>query len=213
MRNLSLLLLVLACAPLSAVVVSGGGKVVTGGDSGNSDFWQEGQTTPWSFGVLDRDRDGKVSQNEMAEARMQYATALKETKASLQAAIDLDQSGKLTRHEAAGGMPRFASLRERARELAIAANDKNHDGKITEDESMGLEKRIGNVFVRYGAAVVDADRNKNFSRTEVQLAIQSIRDGKGAMFTICDLSNDGLLSVREAGMAFDLLAAAAGITQ
>ena len=212
MRNLSLLLLVLACAPLSAVVVSGGGRVVTGGDT-NSDFWQEGQTTPWSFGVLDRDRDGKVSQNEMAEARMQYATALKETKASLQAAIDLDQSGKLTRHEAAAGMPRFASLRERARELAIAANDKNHDGKITEDESMGLEKRIGNVFVRYGAAVVDADRNKNFSRTEVQLAIQSIRDGKGAMFTICDLSNDGLLSVREAGMAFDILAAAAGITQ
>ena len=206
MKNLALLLLTLACAPLPAVVVSGG-------DSGNSDWWREGSTAPWSFGEVDRDRDGKVSQNEMAEARQQYATALKETRSSLQAAVDLDQSGKLSRHEAAEGMPRFASLRERARVLAVAANDKNHDGKISEDESMGLEKRIGAVFVRYGAAVVDADRNKNFGRTEVQTAIQSIRDGKGAMFAICDLSNDGLLSVREADMAFDLLAAAAGITR
>lgn len=204
MKNIALLLLALVCTPLSAVVV-------TGVDSGNSDWWREGNTAPWSFGELDRDRDGKVSQNEMAEARMQFATALKQTRSSLQAAIDLDQSGKLSRHEAAEGMPRFASLRERARVLAVAANDKNFDGKITEDESMGLEKRIGEVFVRYGAAVVDADRNKNFSRTEVQMAIKAIRDGKGAMFTICDLSNDGLLSVRETDMAFDILAAAAGI--
>jgi Ca2+-binding EF-hand superfamily protein len=206
-NHLALLFLSLACLPLPAAVV------VSGGDNGNSDWWREGNTAPWSFGEVDRDRDGKVSQGEMAEARQQYATALKETRASLQAAIDLDQSGKLTRHEAAEGMPRYVSLRERARVLAVAANDKNHDGKITEDESLGLEKRIGAVFVRYGAAVVDADRNKNFSRTEVQSAIQAIRDGKGAMFTICDLSNDGLLSVKETDMAFDLLAAAAGITR
>ncbi len=206
MKNLALLFLSLVCLPLPAAVV------VSGGDSGNSDWWREGNTAPASFGVIDRDRDGKVTQGEMAEARQQFATELKQTKSSLQAAVDLDQSGKLSRFEAAEATPRWNSLRERARELAVAANDKNHDGKITEDESMGLEKRIGAVFVRYGAAVVDADHNKNFSRTEVQMAIKAIRDGKGAMFTICDLSNDGLLSVREADMAFAILAAAAGIS-
>lgn len=205
MKKFALLLLTLACAPLPAVVVSGG-------DSGNSGWWREGNTAPASFGDIDRDRDGKVTQGEMAEARQQFARELKQTRSSLQAAVDLDQSGKLSRYEAAEATPRWNSLRERARELAVAANDKNHDGKITEDESMGLEKRIGAVFVRYGAAVVDADHNKNFSRTEVQMAITAIRNGKGAMFTICDLSNDGLLSVREADMAFDILAAAAGIS-
>lgn len=201
----SLVLLAVLAAPLSAVVVSGG---VT--DDGG--WWREGQSAPWSFGRLDEDNDGKVSQGEMATARMQYAAALKETRASLMAAVDLDQSGKMSRYEGAEAMPRWISLRERAREMAVAANDKNHDGKLTEDESFGLEKRIGQVFVRYGVAVVDKDHDKNFSRPEIQMAIKAIRDGKGALFTMCDRSNDGMISVQEAKLAFDLLAAAVGLS-
>lgn len=199
----SLVLLAALSAPLSAVVVSGG--------TDDGGWWREGQSAPWSFGVLDANGDGKVSQGEMANARMQFAAALKETKASLMAAVDLDQSGKMSRYEGAEAMPRWVSLRERAREMAVAANDKNFDGKLTEDESFGLEKRIGQVFVRYGVAVVDKDHDKNFSRPEIQMAIKSIRDGKGALFTMCDRSNDGMISVQEVNLAFDLLAAAVGL--
>ncbi|MBA3699345.1 MAG: hypothetical protein H0W78_10875 [Planctomycetes bacterium] len=200
----SLVLLAVLSAPLSAAVVSGG-------VDNNSDWWRDGQTAPWSFGVLDGNGDGKVSQGEMATARMQYAAALKETKSSLIAAVDLDQSGKMSRYESAESSKRWISLRDRARVMAIAANDKNHDGKLTADESLGLEKRIDQVFVRYGVVVVDKDQNKNVSRPEVQAAIRSIRDGKGALFTMCDRSNDGMISVQEANLAFDLLAAAAGL--
>ena len=200
----SLVLLAALSAPLSAVVVSGGD---TGGD-----WWREGQSAPWSFGRLDENSDGKISQGEMANARQQFAAALKETRSSLMAAVDLDSSGKMSRYEGAEAMPRWVSLRERAREMAVAANDQNHDGKLTGDESFGLEKRIGQVFVRYGAVAVDKDGDKNFSRPEVQMAIKSIRDGKGALFTMCDRSNDGLISVQEATLAFDLLAAAVGLS-
>ena|ERR1043165_1134969 len=205
LRSLVLLAAVVGlAAPLSAVVVSGG----VDNDSG---WWRDGQTAPWSFGVLDEDRDGRVSAGEMATAQRQFAIALKETKASLMAAVDLDQSGKMSRYEGAEGMKRWTSLRERAREMAIAANDKDHDGKLTGDESLGLERRIGQVFVRYGVAVVDTNRDKNFSRSEVEAAIRAIREGKGALFTMCDRSNDGMISVQEATMAFDLLAAAVGL--
>jgi len=203
------LLLALATCPLFAVV-SGGGTVVSGPHDGN-DFWREGQTAPASFGVLDANGDGTVSRGEYATAHMQFATELKQAKSSLIAAVDLDQSGKLSRYEAAEGSPRWNSLRERARELAIAANDKNGNGKVDSDEAGGLEERIGKIFVRYGVARVDKDQNKNFSRSEVQTAIDAIKGGKGAMFTLCDVTNDGLLSVREAEMAFDILAAAAGL--
>ncbi len=204
----SALLALFLLAPLSAAV-SGGGVVATGDN--NSDWWRDGQTAPWSFGVLDADGDGKVSVGEMANARQQFAAALKETKASLIAAVDLDQSGKISRYEAAEGMKRWVSLRERAREMAVAASDLNHDGKLSEEESRGLEERIGKVFVHYGVARVDTNKDGNFSRKEVRDAIAAIRDGKGALFTLCDITNDGQLSVREVSMAFDLLAAAAGL--
>lgn len=208
MLRATALLLSLACCPLFAVV-SGGGVVT--GPTDNGDWWREGQTAPWSFGVLDEDGDGMVSKGEMAKARQQFAAALKETKSSLIAAVDLDHSGKLSRYEAAEGSTRWVSLRERAREMAVAANDRNGNGKVDPDEASLLEERIGKVFVKYGAARVDKDKDKNFSRTEVNAAIMSIRDGKGAMFSLCDITNDGQLSVREAEMAFDILAAAAGL--
>lgn len=197
-----IILLIVLIAPLSAVVVSGG-------DTG--DWWREGQSSPWSFGVLDADGDGKVSAGEFGAAQKQYAAALKETKSSLIAAIDKDNSGKVSRYEAAEGMQRWVSLRERAREMVVAASDQDGDGKLNQDESFGLEKRIGTVFVRYGTAGVDANHDKNFSRPEVQAAIRAIQEGKGKLFTLCDRNNDGQVSVQEANLAFDILAAAAGL--
>jgi uncharacterized protein (DUF2141 family) len=108
-------------------------------------------------------------------------------------------------------MPRWVSLRERARELAVAMDDKNGDGKLSPDETGPIEQRIGNVFVKYGVARIDTNKDKNFSRAEVTAAIMAIKEGKGAMFTLCDISNDGQLSVREADMAFEILSAAAGL--
>jgi Ca2+-binding EF-hand superfamily protein len=197
------LLLVVLIVPLSAVVVSGGDT--------NNDWWREGQTAPWSFGVLDGDGDGKISAAEFSAAQKQFATALKETKSSLLAAIDADHSGKVSRYEAAEGMPRWVSLRERAREMVVAASDQDGDGKLNEDESFTLEKRIGTVFVRYGTAGVDANKDQNFSRPEVQAALRAIREGKGKLFTLCDRNNDGQVSVQEANLAFDILAAAVGL--
>jgi Ca2+-binding EF-hand superfamily protein len=198
----TLILLSALIAPLSAVVVSGG-------DTG--DWWREGQSSPWSFGVLDGDSDGKVSAAEFGAAQKQFAAALKETKSSLLAAIDKDNSGKLSRYESAEGMSRWVSLRERAREMAVAASDKDGDGKLTPDESLGLEKRIGTVFVNYGTAGVDSNKDQNFSRPEVQAAIRAIQEGKGRLFTLCDRNNDGQVSVQESRLAFDILAAAAGL--
>jgi len=204
LRSLVLLLSLASC-PLFAVVVSGGGL------NDNNDWWRDGSKAPESFGVLDENGDGKVSSGEMANARQQFASALKQTKASLMAAVDLDNSGKMSRYEGAEAMPRWVSLRERAREMAVVANDRDGDGKVTADEAKGLEERIGKVFVKYGAAWVDTNQDKNFSRPEVTAAIKAIKEGKGAVFTLCDISNDGQLSVREVDMAFDILAAAAGL--
>lgn len=206
LRPLALLLSLASC-PLFAAVVVGSGL----GNDGNSDWWRDGSKAPESFGVLDEDGDGKISTGEMAKARQQFAIALKETKASLMAAVDLDNSGKMSRYESAEGMPRWISLRERAREMAVAANDRDGDGKISPAEANGLEERIGRVFIKYGAARVDTNHDKNMSRPEVYSAIKSLKEGKGAMFTLCDLSNDGQISVREADMAFEILAAAAGL--
>lgn len=202
LRTLTLLSALIA--PLSAVVVSTGDT--------NSDWWREGQSAPVSFGVLDADSDGKVSAAEFGAAQKQFATALKETKSSLLSAVDGDNNGKLSRYESAEGAKRWVSLRERARELAVAASDQDGDGKLTEEESLGLEKRIGTVFVRFGTAGVDANHDKNFSRPEVQAAIRSIRDGNGKLFTLCDRNNDGQLSVQESKLAFDVLAAAVGLS-
>lgn len=199
----SLVLLAALAAPLSAAVATGSAET-------NSDWWRDGQTAPWSFVALDANRDGLVSQGEMATARMQYAAALKETRSSLIAAVDLDQSGKLSRYEAAEASKRWLGLRDRAREMAVPANDKNHDGKLTEDESSGLEKRIAQVFARYGVVAVGQDQGTG--NQEAQAAIAAIRDGKGALFTLCDRSKDGMISVPEANLAFDLLAATAGVS-
>jgi hypothetical protein len=196
---------------LCAVLVSSLPAVVVSAPDSGGDWWREGQTTPWSFGQLDADGDGKVSAGEVAAARQQLALAIKETKASLMAAVDLDHSGRMSRYEAAEATPRWVSLRERARELAVATSDRDGDGKLKGDETLAIEQRIGQVFVRYGASRVDTNHDKNFSRAEVQAAIIAIRDGKGALFTLCDLSNDGQLSVREVEFAFALLAAAAGL--
>jgi Ca2+-binding EF-hand superfamily protein len=201
------LLLTLASCPLFAVVAVSGGGVIYGG----TDWWSDGSKNPASFGILDEDGDGKLSNNEMFKARQQLATALKETKSSLINAVDLDQSGKMSRYEGAEAMPRWVSLRERARELAVAMDDKNGDGKLSPDETGPIEQRIGNVFVKYGVARIDTNKDKNFSRAEVTAAIMAIKEGKGAMFTLCDISNDGQLSVREADMAFEILSAAAGL--
>ncbi len=208
LRPLALLLSLAACPLFAVVAVSGNGNR-TGSDNG--DWWRDGNKQPESFGVLDEDGNGTVSTGEMAKARQQFASALKQTKASLMAAVDLDHSGKMSRYEGAEAMPRWVSLRERAREMAVAANDRDGDGKISPAEANGLEERIGRVFIKYGAARVDTNKDQNFSRTEVDAAILAIKQGKGAMFTLCDLSNDGQLSVREADMAFEILAAAAGL--
>ena len=205
MRHALILLFACIASPLSAVVVSGPTS------DGDANWWREGTTAPWSFGVLDENNDGKVSQGEMANARQQFAAALKETKASLMAAVDLDSSGKMSRYEAAESAQRVTSLRERAIEMAKAGADRNHDGTITDAERSDLDTRLGKVFLRYGVALVDADHNRNFSRAEVQMAAKAIKEGKGALFRYCDVTNDGQLSVSEVAMAFDLMAAAAGL--
>ncbi|HEX3135025.1 MAG TPA: hypothetical protein VHX44_15780 [Planctomycetota bacterium] len=204
MRHALILLFACIANPLSAVVVAGP-------SDGDANWWREGTTAPWSFGVLDENNDGKVSQGELANARQQFAIALKDTKASLMAAVDLDQSGKLSRYEAAESSKRITSLRERAVELARAGADRNHDGTITEAERGDLDRRLGQVFLHYDVALVDANHDKNFSRTEVQAAAKAIKEGKGALFRYCDVTNDGQLSVSEVAMAFDLMAAAAGL--
>lgn len=198
LRTLCLFVSATACPLLAAVVPV------------DNSWWREGATSPYSFGVLDENGDGKLTNGEMAKAREQFATALKETKASLIAAVDADQSGKLSRYESAEATPRWVSLRTRARELAIAANDLNGDGTVSPDEARTLQERIGRVFVAYGAKAVDTNNDKNISRTEVDAAILAIQQGQGALFKICDLNNDGQLSTREVEMAFALLTAAAG---
>lgn len=206
------LLLALASCPLFAVVVGGGKTIVGGGGTyGNGEWWSDGSKNPTSIGILDADGDGKITNGEMANARQPFATALKETKASLMMAVDLDQSGKMSRFESAEAMPRWISLRERAREMAIAIGDRNGNGKLSSDEMGSLEERIGKVFVKYGVSRVDKNEDKNFSRAKVNAAIMAITEGKGGMFTLCDISNDGQLSVHEVDMAFELLAAAAGL--
>ena len=213
LRPLALFFMLASC-PLFAVVVVGGGGSGGGvhyNGTGGTDWWSDGSKNPASFGILDEDGDGKLSNNEMIKARQQFAVALKETKSSLINAVDLDQSGKMSRYESAEAMPRWVTLRERARELAIAMDDKNGNGKLSSDELGNLEQRIGNVFVTYGVTRVDTNHDKNISRAEVTAAIMAIKEGKGALFTLCDISNDGQLSVREADMAFAILAAAAGL--
>lgn len=199
-----LLLLSLAVSPLLAAVIS------TGGDNNNGARWDDGSKDPYSFGALDADGDGRLTNAEMAKAREQFATVLKETKASLIGAVDRDNSGKLSLYESAEAMPRWISLRERARDLAIAGNDRNGDGTITPDEAKALQERIGRVFVAHGAKGVDTNHDQNISRAEVDAAIAAIKEGKGALFELCDINNDGQLSVQEVDMAFELLAAAAG---
>ena len=213
LRPLALFFMLASC-PLFAVVVVGGGGSGGGvhyNGTGGTDWWSDGSKNPASFGILDEDGDGKLSNNEIIKARQQFAVALKETKSSLINAVDLDQSGKMSRYESAEAMPRWVTLRERARELAIAMDDKNGNGKLSSDELGNLEQRIGNVFVTYGVTRVDTNHDKNISRAEVTAAIMAIKEGKGALFTLCDISNDGQLSVREADMAFAILAAAAGL--
>ena len=213
LRPLALFFMLASC-PLFAVVVVGGGGSGGGvryNGTGGTDWWSDGSKNPASFGILDEDGDGKLSNNEIIKARQQFAVALKETKSSLINAVDLDQSGKMSRYESAEAMPRWVTLRERARELAIAMDDKNGNGKLSSDELGNLEQRIGNVFVTYGVTRVDANHDKNISRAEVTAAIMAIKEGKGALFTLCDISNDGQISVREADMAFAMLAAAAGL--
>ncbi len=207
LRPLALLLSLAFCPLFAAVAAAGSGN----GNGGNTDWWRDGSKSPYSFSALDEDGNGKVSSGEMAKARQQFAIALKETKASLMAAVDLDQSGKMSRYESAEAMPRWVSLRERARDMAVAANDRNGDGKISADEANGLEDRIGRVFVKYGAGHVDTNHDQNVSRPDVSAAIKALKGGKDAMFPLCDISNDGQLSVREADMAFEILGAAAGL--
>ena len=200
-------IVLLASSPCWAAVV---GVSMEDGNNGNNS-WNESSKTPYSFGVLDEDADGKLTNGEMLKARQQFATALKETKASLMGTVDGDNSGKLSRFESAEAVPRWNSLRERARDLAVTTNDLNGDGKIAVDEERGLEDRIGLIFQKYGAKNVDTDKDKNLSREEVHIAILAISKGQGSMFKLCDLNNDGQLSTREVDMAFDLLAAAAGL--
>ena len=74
-----------------------------------------------------------------------------------------------------------------------------------------LEERIGRVFVKHSSAGVDTNKDRNFSRAEVNAAIAAIREGKGKLFTLADHNNDGQMSTQEANLVFDLLAAAAGL--
>lgn len=204
MLTRALLLIAMGMSPVYAAVV-------INGNNNNSDWWSDGCKAPCSFGILDEDGDGKVSAAEMGKARQQYALAIKETKSTLIASVDKDHTGKMSRYEASEAMPRWVSLRERARDMAIATYDKNGDGKLTPDESYELERKIATVFLNYGAGRVDANKDNNYSRPEVQAAIAAIKDGKGALFILCDKNNDGQMSVQEAKMATDLLAATAGL--
>lgn len=203
MLRTAALLLTLATSPLFAVV-SGGGSAVT-----NGDWWKDGRTNPVSFGILDENGDGKVSVAELAKAQTQLSAAIKETQSSLISAIDADNSGKVSRYEATEGMARWVSLRDRARELTMAIYDRDGDGALSADEAKLLQERVGKVFVKYSTARVDANNDKNFSRPEVDAAMKAIRDGKGALFSLCDTNNDGQMAVQEAKMAFELLMAAA----
>lgn len=205
LRSLAVILTLTTTSAWSAVV----GVGVDDGNNGRTS-WEESSKTPYSFGALDEDADGKLTNGEITKARQHFATAMKETKSSLVGDIDSDDNGKVSRFESAEAAPRWNSLRERARELAIATNDLNEDGKISSDEDRALEDRLGRVFQKYGAQIVDTNKDKNLSRSEVEAAIVAIGKGNGSMFKLCDLNNDGQLSSREVEMAFALLTAAAG---
>ncbi len=177
---------------------------------GDGDGWKfTGIEEPASFGELDGDGDGKVSDQEWKAGREQLVRAVKETRAVALDGTDRDQSGKVSRYEAAEGKPRFKSLWQQTRALAIAANDKDGDGKLTGKELDAPVNRAGALLARTGARV-DANNNGVVTGAEVETAIRAVIDGKRTLFSVCDVDNDGQLSQKEANIAFDLLLAIAG---
>jgi Ca2+-binding EF-hand superfamily protein len=203
MRLLSALLLSSACA----FAVEGGGRIIPSGSSSGDDPWN-GAGDPVSFGELDGDHDGKVSQAEWKEGRAQLERAIKETRAAALEANDRDHNGKLSRYEAVEAKPRFTSLMTQARLLALAQSDADHDGKLNRTEADALIERCGPLLAAKGARVGQKDRV--ITETNVADALTAVVNGSRTVFSLCDVNNDGQLSQQEIGLAFDLLRAVAG---
>jgi len=109
MRILPTLLLCSALLPSTCLfAVERPGPVIVTKSDGN-DAWQ-GAADPASFGELDGDHDGKISDAEFKAGRAQLERAIKETRAAALENHDKDDSGKLSRYEAAESRPRFVSL-------------------------------------------------------------------------------------------------------
>ena len=202
MRTLPLLLLFSTCV---GAVERTGPVVVTTTDNG--DAWH-GVSDPASFGELDGNSDGKISDAEFKAGRSQLERAIKETRAAALQDFDKDNNGKLSRYEAAESRPRFHSLLEQARLLARARNDADHDGKLSRVEADALIERCGPLLAAKGARV--GQKNGVVTETNVADALYQVVEGKRTMFSLCDVNNDGQLSQQEIGLAFDLLRAVAG---
>ena len=202
MRTLPLLLLISTCV---GAVERTGPVVVTTTDNG--DAWH-GVSDPASFGELDGNGDGKISDAEFKAGRAQLERAIKETRAAALGDFDKDNNGKLSRYEAAESRPRFSSLLDQARLLARARSDADHDGKLSRIEANALIERCGPLLAAKGARV--GQKNGVVTETNVADALYQIVDGKRTMFSLCDVNNDGQMSQQEIGLAFDLLRAVAG---
>lgn len=203
MRTLSILLVCSSC--LFAVERTGPVVVTQTNDGG--DAWV-GVADPASFGELDGNGDGKISDVEFKAGRAQLERAIKETRAAALEDFDKDNSGKLSRYEAAESKPRFHSLREQSRDLARARLDADHDGKLSRTEADPVIERCGPLLAAKGARV--GQKNGIVTETNVADALYQVIDGKRTMFSLCDVNNDGQLSQQEIGLAFDLLRAVAG---
>lgn len=202
MHTLSLILLCTTCV----FAVERPGPVVVARTDGG-DAWR-GVSDPASFGELDGNGDGRISDAEFKAGRAQLERAIKETRAAALEDFDKDNSGKLSRYEAAESRPRFHSLLEQARALARARNDADHDGKLNRVEADPIIERCGPLLAAKGARV--GQKNGVVTETNVADALYQVIDGKRTVFSLCDVNNDGQLSQQEIGLAFDLLRAVAG---
>lgn len=164
-------------------------------------------TSPVSFGDLDGNGDGKLSEAELHASRQQLVRAVKECRAALIESLDRDDNGRISRFEAGESKGRIGSLITQARTIALAVHDADRDGTLTAKEAPHIVTAMRNMLTRSGARGVDVDGKRGVSTDEAIDALRAIATGKGSLFSLCDRNNDGQLSQMEADLAFELITA------